>query len=94
MTEPREELIELVTPDLRATCLEARDKLIELQCELDAARDESSRLKLYVELLLQISDRSAIGVDIRTCALIRENLGLAPRKGKPVLAVVKNGDGL
>ena len=94
---------ELVTSDLRATCLEARDKLIELDAanmilrsDLDEARSKRLLLELCLSCILPIAEEHAEqtknDIYTRTCAFIRSSLGKPPRKGKPVLAVVKNGE--
>jgi hypothetical protein len=84
-SETREELIELVTPEMRSMCLEAHDEILKLQAENMMLRDDLREIRQ--------ERNDLINEVFRLNRMIREAGGKPPRKGKPALAVVKNGDG-
>jgi hypothetical protein len=78
--------IEILTPEIRETCLEARDKILALQTKI-------LRLELSLSCVLPIAEKHGDLVELKTCAFIRQTIGeRVPPRGKPVL-VVDNGRG-
>lgn len=120
MTEPREELVELVPADTHAALMaeaqqqtretlpdflermvsaavaDADAKVMMLRSELDESRSKRLLLELCLSCILPIAEEHAEqtknDIYTRTCAFIRSSLGKPPRKGKPALVVVKNGE--
>ena len=97
---------EIITPEMRATCLEARDTLIELEAanmllrsKLDEARSKNLKMEFCLSAILLLDERqrtapgaiSEFLADFRSCcATIRVALGLAPLKGTKPVLAVDN----
>lgn len=87
-THSNSDLQETVTPEMRATCLEAHDEILKLQSDVERLSSENLRLRLMLSCVLPIAERHAVyGVESRTCAHIRDSLGLGPLASKPALVV-------
>ena len=67
-----EQHIEIVTPEMRATCMEAHDKLIVLTDERNRAFFENLRLRFALSAALPALARHD---EARLCALIRTVAG-------------------
>jgi hypothetical protein len=80
--------LEIVTDEMRATCLEAHDELVRLQAEIERLASDNLRLRLMLSCVLPVAEKHADnGVERRTCAFIRTSLGVPPAASKPVLVV-------
>ena len=64
--------IEIVTPEMRATCLEAHDALIDLAAERDRAIAAAGRLQAALSIAVPMLERHG---EYRICALVRATLG-------------------